>query len=149
MIKLITALLVLVSVSSSATIEITPFLKTKHFFRTYEENEVDKRINENHNFIAVEYRRKNTGYSVSYFTNSYRRKSVMIDFAKYARLSDNFELSYRFGLSTGYSAGNYCIINGAKYCPIVSAGLAYTKYKVKPKISLIPNALAFSLSVEL
>lgn len=149
MIKLITVLLAFVSASSLAAIEITPFLKTKHFFSTYEENQVDKKINESHNFLAIEYRNKNTGYSVSYFTNSYKRKSVMIDFAKYARLSYNFELSYRFGLSTGYSAGNYCIVNGAKYCPIVSAGLAYTKYKVKPKISLIPNALAFSFSVEL
>lgn len=71
----------------------------------------------------------------------------MADVAYYIPINDKFEFSARAGLMTGYEDYDFCIINGAEYCPMVSASIAYTEYEIfVPKLIILPTAVAVSFS---
>lgn len=147
-----TTIIILVALLAATTVnaaefEATFYLKTKHVENGYRDKGVEYDFNESHDFIGIEYRSDNIGYAVATFENSYRRTSVMVDAAYYMPINNNFEFAVRAGVVTGYDDYDFCIINGAEYCPMLSASIAYTEYDIfVPKLIILPTALAVSFS---
>ena len=135
--KLILLLLLLIPFSTTAKdygpgfFEFTYYAHSKHI--------TSGRYNSDHNLLGIEYRNEKHGVGISKFKNSYFDTSVLIDYARYWKISENFETSLRVGYVTGYNSVNKGVI----------FGMAYTKYdKFRPKISLFGGAVVLSVSIK-
>lgn len=111
--------------------EFTFYAKTAHL-----EN-VDYRYNTHHKFVGLEYRDNDYGIGASTFKNSFYRRSILIDVAKYWHPTKNLETSLRLGYITGYTKTKVAAI----------ASIAYSGFdRLKPKVSLIGTALVLTIS---
>lgn len=128
--------LLFMSSSAKADFEITYFVVSEHFSST-PFNQYD------HQFIGLEKREGNSGWSIATFKNSYFKRSVMATYTRYWQLSEHFEANLMLGAVTGYKDQNSC----PAVCPVLSPGITYTKYKYfRPRLSVMGTALTLSFS---
>jgi hypothetical protein len=101
---------------------------------------VEYEYNESHDLIGYQ----RNGLLVAHYKNSFNQSTVLV--------ANSFESQYKdlkfilaLGATHGYTdCGHYDDGKRAKLCAHYQAGIAYTKYKVEPVISL--SATVFSLT---
>jgi len=131
----ITVLAVSAVQAKESSVDVTYYALSKHFNNEFDYNE------SNHKFIGLSYNLADSGHTFSYatFNNSYNVRSHLISWGYRWQLAQYVESSLNVGATTGYG---YCDV-----CPIVEAGIKYTKFKyIQPKVSFFAGAAVLSFS---
>jgi len=120
---------------------------TIQFFATSYHPTSSEKMNDKHKLLGIEYIDSNIGYSLSTFKNSYNKQSVMYMQSVYF---DNDDHNYVFFLSagvvTGYKdTGGICILELGEFCSAFGVGVIFTTYDIRPRVTLLGEALVFSL----
>lgn len=99
--------------------------------------------NETHNLVAY---RSDHGYMAGYFKNSYGDDTVFAAVSKELWSRGHWEANLHYGVMVGYDE---CVMTGRDdaLCPMILPELSYTKYRVKPTLALMGDALAFTVRV--
>ena len=106
-----------------------------------------EKMNKKHKLLGFEYIKDNIGYSLSTFENSYNKQSVMYTQSVYI---ENYDQDYKIfllaGVATGYQdTGGICILELGDLCSVFGVGVILTIYDTRPRITLLGEALVFSL----
>ena len=119
---------------------------TQFFAASYHPTSSEK-MNTKHKLLGIEYIESNIGYSLNTFNNSYNKQSIMYTQSVYI---ENHDQNYKFflsaGVATGYKdTGSICIIEVGDFCSVFGVGVILTIYDIRPRITLLGEALVFSL----
>lgn len=99
---------------------------------------------ETHNLVAY---RSDYGYMAGYFNNSYGDDTVFAAVSKDIWEYGHWDADLHYGAMVGYDE---CVLTGRDdpVCPMILPEIAYTKYRVKPALALMGDALAFTVRIE-
>ena len=111
---------------------------TIQFFAVSYHPTSSEELNRKHKLLGIEYIEDNIGYSLSTYKNSYNKQSVMYTQSVYI---ENHNRYYKFflsaGVATGYkNTGGICIFEVGSLCSVLGAGIIFTTYDTRPRITL-------------
>ncbi|WP_019026613.1 hypothetical protein [Colwellia piezophila] len=120
---------------------------TTQFFAASYHPTTEKDLNKNHYLLGVEYIEDNIGYSLSIYKNSFYRTTVMYTQSLYIENdSNNYKFFLSVGAATGYQdTGADCLFELGNICSVLATGVIFTTYDIRPRITVLAQALVFSL----
>jgi len=121
-------------------------LKIQFFAASYHPTSTEK-MNGKHYLLGLDYIEDNIGYNLSTFRNSYNKQSVMYTQSLYIENHDpDYKIFLSAGVATGYkNTGGICIFELGNLCSVFGAGVIFTTYDMQPRITILGEALVFTL----
>lgn len=120
---------------------------TLQFFAASYHPTSSEKMNGKHKLLGIEYIEDNIGYSLSTFDNSYSKQSVMYMQSFYIEnYNQHYKIFLSAGVTSGYkNTGGICLLEVGDLCSIFGVGIVFTTYDARPRITLLGEALVFSL----
>jgi len=110
-----------------------------------------EKMNGKHYLIGLDYIEDNIGYNLTTFNNSYNKQSVMYTQSLYIENNaQDYKIFLSAGVATGYqNTGGICILELGNLCSVFGAGVIFTTFDLQPRVTILGEALVFTLEYKL
>lgn len=110
----------------------------------YSKHLVEGDYNETHNYFAVEWH----NFHVGTFNNSYNNQSYIVSYNLEIWENSNFTVGGLSGFVHGYHKDKVNIPMIKGMMPVIVPYVKYTKYKVKPTVGLLGQAVFITFEID-